>query len=778
MPLLVHAVFYWVGGLFAAAFLHRAGIVLHFDFSLALLIPLAIGAAAALWQGPRTALAVTVTLLAVATGGMHWEQESRCITQLELAIREAASDELIMPLAMRLNEPLERDGFARGTVIGRGDLTGCTLRGSVRVKGRGADAGATILLRGSGRATQSGLSLNGEIVRTLGSPAMLPRLRARAGNTIDGLFGKRASLVRALLIADQDEISVELRDMYARSGLVHLLSVSGLHVAIIAEALLVVATALRLPATLASVASVVSVALYVLLLGAPPSAVRSAVMLSTISLSSLMQRPVHQWAALALGAAVPTYDPAVVVHLGWQLSVAGMASLVATRELLWKLRFYKGNRQIPRTMDKGLKALSRLSGWRRFLLREVLTGVIASTATIPIIAWSFGRVSLVAPLSNLAAGPIVGFMQPALFLALVLSPMKSIAQFVADAAGIPMSLLDAVASFSSMLPGASLDMAPSLAVALLTGLASLLFIRATAARRMLPLMLVSLAALVVAIWNPTFSRSGGRFELHMLDVGQGDALALRTPRGRWILMDAGRSWNGGDAGRRVVVPYLRSRGGELAAFILSHAHDDHAGGAVSVIDALRPGYWLEPAYISTTPSYASALVALRKADIPWRRVHPGDSLVLDEVILRILGPDSVWTAAQDNPNEASVVVMVEYRGVRFLLTGDAEKSEERWILDQWTGALDADVLKLGHHGSSSSSTEEFVDAVDPLVALASVGAGNRYGHPSPATLVTLLARRIPLLRTDIEGHISISTDGELLEISTRNERWTIPVKGR
>jgi competence protein ComEC len=601
-------------------------------------------------------------------------------------------------------------------------------------------------------------------------------MRARAGASIDTLFPSRAPLVRALLIADQDDIDPQLRDVYAEAGLVHLLSISGLHVAIIAEALLIVTTAMRLSRTAASISSLVVIAGYVLLLGAPPSAVRSAVMLSTITLSEGMQRPVHPWTALALGAWIPTIDPAVVVHLGWQLSVGGMAALVAAREIMRRIRHYERRGDIPGLLDKMLLRMRRLRGWRKLIVRELVTGVIATAVTAPIIAWSFGRISVVAPLSNIVAGPIVAFLQPALFLALLLAPLHAVATLVADACALPLTLLDMVAGASARVPYAALRIAPGLAGALFAGLASALFVRATASRRMTPGLLAACVMLVLGFWSPVLLRTPGTMQLHMIDVGQGDAVALRTPRGRWIIFDAGRSWQGGDAGRRVVVPYIRRLGGDVAAFVLSHAHDDHVGGAPSVIEALRPARWIEPAYITTTTAYRSALKALQLYRIPWKRVHPADSIRIDGVLLRVLGPDSAWTVLQSNPNEASVVVMAEYRGARFLFTGDAEEHEEAWMVSRWGDELDADVLKLGHHGSRTSSSAAFVDKVTPVLGLASVGAANRYGHPSPETLLAFHSRGIPILRTDREGSIVVEADGRRLVVATREDKWTIPLR--
>ena len=158
----------------------------------------------------------------------------------------------------------------------------------------------------------------------------------------------------------------------------------------------------------------------------------------------------------------------------------------------------------------------------------------------------------------------------------------------------------------------------------------------------------------------------------MIDVGQGDAIALRTPAGRWLLFDAGRDWTGGDAGRSTVIPYLRRRGGDVMLFVLSHPHADHVGGGASVIAALHPAAYWDGAYAGTSPPYRASLIAARDAQVSWRRVHPGDSLVVDGVRLHVLAPDSAWMVGLKDPNAGSVVVRAEYGAIRMLLMGDAE----------------------------------------------------------------------------------------------------------
>ena len=779
MPLLIHAVVAWLVGLYAAT-LWAANASVVALISIALIGVVCVIAAI-------NALANTVRLLGVwgalasaafVIGTMSARESAEC--QKKLLNQKNA-------LVVALDSRASPGAFVRGDASGVGALAYCHANATMKVRNGFAPAGNIAYFTGERLGTERGLRLDGEI-RAGPGRAVFRAWRGHAGEAIDSLFGPRAPLARALLIADQDGIDAAVRDRFAEAGLIHILSISGLHVALIAGGLTVIAAALRVPRGIAAFASLALVTLYVLALGAPPPAVRSAVMLATSTLIARLQRPVHPWTALALGAMIPTWQPNVVLDLGWQLSVSGMASLVAARAMMRRVRNSAPVLASPRasTLVRVWKKLAKnsvswlrtLEGWRWTLVRELVTGTIATLVTAPIVAWYFGRVSLVAPFSNIAAAPVIAFLQPALFLTLVLAPWPALAKIAADACIVPLAALDQVALRASEIPHAAMHVAPTLLSAVCLGIATAAFVRATAHKRPARYMIAASVALCVAVWSPMFNTGSGELELHMIDVGQGDAIALRTPHGHWILIDAGRSWKGGDAGRRTVVPYIRRHGGDVAAFFLTHPHDDHVGGAASVITALHPGSWWEPAYVGTTPKYSEALSAIQTAHIPWHRTHPGDSLRIDGVLLRTLAPDSAWTSVQHDPNLASVVLAVEFGQVRWLFTGDAEAAEEDWLVQRWGGGgeLSASILKSGHHGSKTSSTDAFLDAVHPRLALVSVGAGNTYGLPSPLVMDRYQQRGIQTLRTDEVGAIVVRTDGVHQQVETAAGKWNIPIR--
>jgi competence protein ComEC len=421
---------------------------------------------------------------------------------------------------------------------------------------------------------------------------------------------------------------------------------------------------------------------------------------------------------------------------------------------------------------------SRVRGWRRTVAAGLIASTVATLVSAPLVAWTFGRISLVGPLTNLVAAPLMGIAQPILFLGLLLAPFHGLATLIGDAAHPLLAGFDAIATTGASIPGAWLEVAPTAASAILAAMATTALVVACVSRDSGPPLLVGALSVVLLSWTGVVPAGNGFAELHMLDVGQGDAIALRTPRGNWVLFDAGRAWRGGDAGRSVIVPYLARRRGILEAFVLSHPHTDHVGGAATVITALHPRRYLDAAFAGSADAYKASLLQVRRTGARWQRVHPGDSLVFDGVAIRFLAPDSAWTASLSDPNLASTIALVRFGDVRFLLVGDAEGPEEDWLLEREGDSLRADVLKVGHHGSSTSSTEPFLDAVRPRIALVSVGAGNSYGHPSAAVLNALARHGAQVLRTDRLGTVVIRTDGERVLVDANGATWELPPSSR
>lgn len=655
------------------------------------------------------------------------------------------------PWRVLLHQDARPTAFVRGVVL----ADRCRLPVSLSVASGQGRAGSTVFVRGSLVIADGRAMVDRAILGRVDGEAWLVSMRARAGDRIDRIFRSDSSVARALLIADSRGLTPDIRERYADAGLVHMLSISGLHVAIIAAALELVFQLARLSPQASRVGTILLTALYIAIIGAPAPAVRSGVMLAATMLSRLLQRPTSPWSGVALGAAIPLLlDVRVVLDLGYQLSVAGIIALAASASLAKRWRV----------------------GEHRFggITRGLLASCVATVVTAPLIAWHFGRISVIAPLTNLMAGPVIGVAQPMLFLALLLSPVHALGSFVADAVHPLLRLFDLIATAGASVPYAALGVTPSLVTAICAGVATAAFVVAACSHFPARASLAAVTALAFMVWAPDGFNTKSVVELHMIDVGQGDALALRSAAGRWLVVDAGRQWRGGDAGRSKVIPYLRTRGGAVHGFVLTHPHADHAGGAASIIRALKPARFWDPAFVEGNAVYRDLLREVRAHRTAWRRVRPAERLDFDGTVVEFLGPDSAWTASLDDPNEASVIVRVTVGAVRFLLVGDAEREEESWLLEHARGSLSADVLKVGHHGSSTSSTAAFLDAVAPRVALISVGAGNKYRHPSPDVVRALQSRKAQVLRTDQVGSVVVRTDGQRVWIRTNGGSWELP----
>jgi len=259
----------------------------------------------------------------------------------------------------------------------------------------------------------------------------------------------------------------------------------------------------------------------------------------------------------------------------------------------------------------------------------------------------------------------------------------------------------------------------------------------------------------------------GEFTATFLDSGQGDAIVLKTPAGKICLIDTGPNDEeyGGhfDAGRDVGVPFLASRNTEeIEAILISHPHLDHYGGAWAVISSFTVREIVSSRRRSKSPPYLKLMEAISAKKIPLSTVAQGDTLDWDpELKVQVLWPPKNFKGSDNN---SSVVLHITHGKNMFLFPGDAEREAEEEMVQTYGPGLRSDVLKAPHHGSKTSSTEEFLDAVSPSLAVISCGRKNKYGHPYPNVLERFEERNITFYRTDLDGTVEIISDGENLSI--------------
>jgi competence protein ComEC len=303
--------------------------------------------------------------------------------------------------------------------------------------------------------------------------------------------------------------------------------------------------------------------------------------------------------------------------------------------------------------------------------------------------------------------------------------------------------------------------APALGVwAVVAYLAGLCLVYARRFRDGMPLLLAGAIAFVFGSGRAT---ADGRLTLTVLDVGQGDCLVVRSPRGRAWLVDAGGGFDESfDLGEAVVGPYLWSEGlRRVEGLVVTHAHPDHVGGVPFLLRSFAMGEVWEGVAPRRDRGYRAMDAALQAAGAARRTVTRGVATVWDGVGVRVLGPKPMGPPPWTTRNDDSVVLELSFGDVRLLLTGDIEEGAERRL-----GSSRADVLKVPHHGSKSSSSAGFIAAVAPRAAIVSAGYRNRFGHPHPTVADRIEGAGVRLYRTDRDGAVTVSTDGTRVWVRT------------
>lgn len=667
-------------------------------------------------------------------------------------------------LQVRVLEPVDSAG-GRAAVA---PMAGCRgevparwpARSAVRAGARAEVVGRWMSREGlGGRPGGTLLVSQVRVVET--SPGPGDRLRNWLFDASRRLYGARAGVVDALILGRRGGIDLELQDRFARSGLVHLLSISGFHVGLITAWVFLLCRLGRLSRSAALVTAAGTSAAYVVFLGWPAPAARAAALAVVLARCRTGQRQVQANALLsATCLAVLVVDPWAALDLGGWLSAAALWG--ATRFTRWS----------DRVVGPG------------FWARTAASSLGATLATAPITAAFLGTVALAGLALNFPAIPLAALAVPGVLASLVLLPAwSSGAEALAAGAGLGLHLLELCATAGAALPVGYVAMEPGRVSGVLPWIGVLALAlwmvgeRNTleeAGRRAGWCAAVALWLRLAPVQVFTSPDGGGDLALHFLDVGQGDGAVLRTPGGRWLAIDAGPATGRNDAGRRVVAPFLERRGVRaLAAILISHAHADHMGGVPALLRRFRVGLVLEPGASVPDPAYGALLAGLDSSGIAWHPARAGERFTLDGVRFSVLHPRPGWAEWGEDVNEDSVVLLVEYGGFQALFTGDAGFPAEAALLGS-VGPVD--LLKVGHHGSRGSTSGELLDSLRPLAAVISVGR-NDYGHPSPETLTRLERRRVPVLRTDEDGTISVRTSGTTMWIRSRRGEQVYPLTG-
>jgi competence protein ComEC len=538
-----------------------------------------------------------------------------------------------------------------------------------------------------------------------------------------------ASIAVGALLGGKADLPRSLRDAFARTGTTHLLAASGFNISLVAGGL---GAALR-PVGRRAVACGTILAAFAMAIaaGMAPSIVRAALMSLAASAAVLVGRPAS--GAGALGAAVLILlfvSPAAVADVGFLLSVTATAGLLY--------------------LAAPLERLARGPAWLRAQIGATFAATVAS---LPVSAEVFGRISLVSPLANLAVAPLVPPLMSATGLAVAVGaiapPLALVPAWIAYGLA---RLLRGVVELAAAFPAASVSFPHAgAAVAALYGVAFVVA-RVPQFRR---LIAIGVAALVVIGIGLAASAASARERIVALDVGQGDAFLLEAGGVR-VLIDGGPEPS---RTLRALAAALPSGVGYLDVVALTHSHSDHEAGLAAVLERYDVGLALEPAGLEPNAAAAEWRDALTRRHVPVRAFSRGDRVRVGDIALDALAP--FGDPLDPLPN---LVLRATVGSLSALFLGDAsERGQEDLLLHP--AELRVDVYAPPHHGAATPYAEVLVAAAHPSVALISVGAGNRYGHPTPQTLRALA--HVPTLRTDRDGTLEIRRDGDTIRCATR-----------
>ncbi|MEJ2103948.1 MAG: DNA internalization-related competence protein ComEC/Rec2 [Ignavibacteriaceae bacterium] len=563
-----------------------------------------------------------------------------------------------------------------------------------------------------------------------------------------------ASLLRGLLLADRGEINYQVKQQFINSGVVHVLAVSGLHVGYIILIFLFVFGRFNL--FLRSILTIAGLLCFMFITGVPPSVFRATVMAIVIIIAFLSNRSTNIINSISIAALIIlVINPNEIYNPGFQLSFSAVLSIAIIFPYLEKM----------------------IASWNiqnkivRYLVLFLGVSLSAQIGTLPLTLLYFNQFSIIALFTNLIVIPAIGVIIATAIVTLVFSSiLPLIAIYFAAANDLVTKSILSIIKFSGELSFSHIKIFNYSVIDLILFymmLGVLLYYLPRFSRGISKAILFVLVILNIFFLSVVDDREllpDNSLSVFMIDVGQGDSFLIKFPNSKTALIDAGNVTFTFDNGERVIKPLLEYLGiNKIDYGIVSHIDSDHYAGFVSLVLNGLIGEIYKPEIDSSLSKDVRFEEFLRENNVPVNYFSE-KKMQIGNVALYFLYDKRVESIAGESTNNRSGIIKLVYGENSFLFTGDAEKNVEKIYASKYRNFLDSDVLKAGHHGSKTSSSEIFLDYVTPKYSLISAGFKNKFGHPAEEIIQRLKMHNSKIFRTDLQEAILLRSDGKEINL--------------
>lgn len=558
-------------------------------------------------------------------------------------------------------------------------------------------------------------------------------------DTINGtLTDEEGNLLLAILLGDKDKLSEDIQESFKTSNLSHMLAVSGAHVSYIILGLTYVLQNSIIGKKNEKIVCIIFLLFFMAITNFTPSVTRACIMAVLTLFSGIIYRKSDVYTNISVAALITLiFNPYNLLDLGFQLSYGGTIGIIIF---------------IKRIQEK--KSNSKVIN---YIKQMALVSIYANIIIIPIMMYHFNTVSFTFIISNIMASPILGIIVITGFLFIIASiTVKPLTRLIAIFIKPILSILIKISQICSKLPFSNILVVTPYMFNVISYYAIILYCIKSKKNNKCKIIICLLIVLILI--NFIIYIFPQKLRIFFIDVGQGDSTLIITPDKKTVLIDGGGS-DSFDVGEKVLLPYLLDRRILKIDYVLiSHFDTDHCGGILTIMEKVKVKNIIISEQAEHSENYERFKKLMIHKKIRLIEVKKGDKIKIGRYSeFKILFPTS--RLLSENPlNNNSIVAQFNYNNFKMLFTGDIEKLAEQQILKAEKAEIRADILKVAHHGSKTSSIPEFIKAVKPKIALIGVGKNNTFGHPNQQTIKNLENIKCRIYRTDLQGEIIIKID--------------------